>query len=317
MKTLFLSALFLSALLLSILLCACYVQAAPLRLNKTVDAGQVQFNYRFDVQGQAQQLNFTLQQQALNDTLRDFRAFSSRKLQQNLWWDMQQHIAAYPQARLQRHPDKRQLKFKLITADPALQRQLEAELQQLLSERRQYYLQQQYYTELQQPTGERVIVPDHARLMQASLNALLPVATAWHSKLVNLPTRLSLQMLSSWVQQIPYQDLSDRRHADGNDFSPPLKLLRQNRGDCDSKAILLAALLRLLVPEMRLAIIYLPGHAILAVQLTPTDNDKTVTLEGRSYILVDATGPAELAPGELAQQYEIFTQNGSFSYQLL
>ena len=309
--------LFQGMLLLSMLLCACNVQAAPLRLTKTTDAGQVQFSYHFDVQGQSQQLSFTLQQQALNDTLRDFRPFSRRQLQQNLWRDLQQHIASYPQARLQRHPDKRQLKFKLVTQDTALRLQLDAELQQLLLDRRQFYLQQQYYTELEQPTGERVIVPDHARLMQASLNALLPVATAWHSKLVNLPTRVSLQMLTSWVQQLPYQDLSDRRHADGNDFSPPLKLLRQNRGDCDSKAILLAALLRLLVPEMRLAMIYLPGHAILAVQLSPSDTDKTVTLEGRPYILVDATGPAELAPGELAEKYEIFTQNGSFSYQLL
>ena len=309
--------LLLSMLLLIVLLCACSLQAAPLRLSKSSDAGQVQFSYRFDALGQAQQLHFTLQQAALNDTLRNFRPFSARQLQQYLWRDLQQHIASHPQVRLQRHPDKRQLKFKVITRDVTLRQQLETELRQLLLEQRQFYLQQQYYTELQQPTGELAIVPDHARLMQASLNALLPVATAWHAKLVNLPTRLSLQLLTSWVQQIPYQDLSDRRHSDGNDFSPPLKLLRQNRGDCDSKAILLAALLRLLMPEVRLAIIYLPGHAILAVQLTPADNDKTITLEGRPYILVDATGPAELAPGEVAQQYEIFTQNGSFSYQSL
>lgn len=303
-------------LLCSLCLLAQGVIAAPQRLDITRYDQSQQFNYQFEFANQPQVLNFTLQDAVLNNHFRNFRAFKPNLIQQYLWRDLRAHVAKYPNARISRHPDKTRLSYTLKVSDPGLLSKLDGELKQLLHKQRQYYLRQTYHTELTLPLGETVIVPDHVRFMHESLNDLLPVATALHQKLANTDSRMSLSYISQWLQRIPYQDLTDRRQSDGLSYSPPLKLLRENRGDCDSKSVLLAALLRLLLPDVKLAMIYLPEHAILAVQLPVKPSDMAVTIEGRDYLLVDPTGPALLAPGEIAPEYRIFTENGQFGYAL-
>ena len=304
-------------LLLCLLLLSPLCQAAPLRLMLQPSAQQLQFSYRFDLAGYPQQLSFSLDNSRLNAHFRQFRALKPALLQQYLWRDLRAHVAKYPGARLQRLPGKDAVHYKLLVADNNLLHQLDTELQQLMSERTAFYLQQQYYYVQDLPWSAQAIIPDHQRIMQDSLQDLLPVATAWHEKLANVPTRQSLLALSTWIQQIPYQDLSDRQRSSGASFSPPLKLLQENRGDCDSKAVLLAALLRMLLPDVKLAMVYLPQHAVLAVQLPVTPDDMTVSIEGRDYLLVDATGPALLTPGQISEEYQIFTESGQFGYLLL
>ena len=94
-------------------------------------------------------------------------------------------------------------------------------------------------------------------------------------------------------------------------------MLQENRGDCDSKTVLLAALIRMLLPDVKLAIVYLPQHAMLAVQLPVTSTDDKATIEGKEYLLVDPTGPALLAPGQISQAYVMYTRSGQFGYRLL
>ena len=303
-------------LLCSLCLLAQAVIAAPQRFEITRQEKSYQFSYQFNFASQPQSLRFTLQEDVLNNHFRQFRAFKPKLIQQYLWRDLRAHVANYPTARLSRLPDKTTLSYTLTVSDPSLKSKLEDELKQLLHAQRQFYLRQTYHIELTLPLGETVIVPDHVRFMHESLNDLLPVATALHEKLANTDSRTSLSYISQWIQRIPYQDLTDRRVSDGLSYSPPLKLLRENRGDCDSKSVLLAALLRMLLPDVKLAMIYLPEHAMLAVQLPVTASDMAVNIEGRDYLLVDPTGPALLAAGEIAPQYRIFTENGQFAYLL-
>jgi hypothetical protein len=304
-------------LLFILLLMAPALAAAPLRLILQPLPQQLQFSYRFEYTGQPLHLNFTLDQTTLNNHFRSFRALKPALLQQYLWRDLRAHIASYPGARLLRLPGKESLRYTLQVADAELLQQLDTELQQLTEERTAFYLQQQYYVAIDLPWTGQAIIPDHQRLFQHSLRDMLPIATAWHQQLANTPVRESLAILSSWVQQIPYQDLSDRHNSSGASFSPPLKLLQENRGDCDSKAVLLATMLRMLLPDISLAIIYLPQHAMLAVQLAATAADSTVNIDGKDYILVDPTGPALFEPGQIHPQYQMYTNNGMFGYALL
>jgi len=303
--------------LLCLLLIAPLCIAAPLRLSLQSEAEQLQFHYRFDDSERSEELMFSIDNSSLNNHFRQFRALKPALMQQYLWRDLREHVAKYPGVRLRRLAGKNALRYELESRDNSTLLKLDTELAQLLVERRAYYLHQYYYTELTLPWGTKVIIPDHQRLMQDSLTDLLPVATAWHKKLVNITTRQSLAMLTNWVQQIPYQDLTDRNNSAGASFSPPLRLLQENRGDCDSKAVLLAAVLRMLLPDVKLAIIYLPKHAMLAIQLPTAAEDMTVTIENKPYLLVDATGPASLAPGQISTQYRMYTESGQFGYQLL
>lgn len=292
-------------------------QAASLRLTLQQQQDQLQFSYRFDVAGQPQQLNFSLDNAVLTEHFRQFKAFKPALLQQYLWRDIQRHVAKYPGVKVQRMPRQDLLEYRLQGSDNALLQQLKTELATLQTEYTAAYLHREYYTKIRLSNGQLVIVPDHQRLMQDSLPALLPVATALHAKLIHLDVRRAIGYISEWLQQIPYQDLSDRLQSSGASYSPPLRLLRENRADCDSKAVLLAALIRMLLPDMKQAIIYLPGHAVLAVQMPAANDDSSVTINGSKYTLIDPTGPALLPVGQISNEYKIFIQPGGFSYQLL
>ncbi|PKM17640.1 MAG: hypothetical protein CVV11_16105 [Gammaproteobacteria bacterium HGW-Gammaproteobacteria-15] len=304
-------------ILLFFLLLPPLLAADTLRFSLQQDDGQAHFNYHFSAAGQAQQLNFSIAQTTLSNHFRQFRRFQTNVLQQYLWRDLQMHMTQYPNVRLLRQPDSNALRYQIVSADQTLLPQLQHELSQLTAERSQFYLQQAYYYQLSLPWSGPAIVPDHQRLMQDSLNDLLPVARALHDKLVNTASRDSVAYISSWLQQLPYQDLSDRQNSTGNTFSPPLRVLQENRGDCDSKTVLLAALLRMLLPDVKLAIVYLPQHAMLAVQLPVGAMDEKVTIEGKEYLLIDPTGPALSAPGQISQNYIMYTRSGHFGYRLL
>lgn len=307
----------LTALILLSVLLPLPIQAAGLRMQLQQQDDKLNFNYQFTVDGQPQQLAFSLDKKVVANHFRDFRPYKPALMQQYLWRDMQKLTSTFPGIRLQRLPGKQALTYRISAGDEAQREALQQQLDELIKSRTSAYLQQAYYHEINWPDRQRVIVPDHQRLMQDSLQDMLPVATALHASVQQMDVRRAINFTARWIQQIPYQDLSDRRKSSGASFSPPLRLLRENRGDCDSKAVLLAGLIRMLLPDIKLAMVYLPNHAVLAMQMTPAPGDMTVSIGGVSYVLIDATGPALLPVGEISPQYRPFTQSGAFAYQLL
>ena len=308
---------FFTALLMHSVIFPLPIQAADLRLQLQQQEDQLNFNYQFKINGQPQQLAFSLSKNVVANHFREFRPLKPALMQQYLWRDMQKLAGSFPGVRLQRLPGRQALNYRISAGDQAQRDELQQQLTELIQNRRREYLQQAYYHEIRWPDRQRVIVPDHQRLMQDSLQDLLPVATALHASVLQMEVRQAINFIAQWIQQIPYQDLSDRLNSSGASFSPPLRLLRENRGDCDSKAVLLASLIRMLLPDLKLAMVYLPNHAVLAIQMTPSQSDMTVTIGAASYILIDATGPALLPPGEISPEYRPFTQSGAFAYQLL
>jgi hypothetical protein len=102
------------------------------------------------------------------------------------------------------------------------------------------------------------------------------------------------------MQAIPYDDLLDARTTGGVEFAPPPALLRLNRGDCDSKTVALAAILRSLTPGLGLLFVVLPRHVALAVDLRPAEGEAAVVYGGRPWLLLEPTGPAVVPPGRVA-----------------
>lgn len=83
-------------------------------------------------------------------------------------------------------------------------------------------------------------------------------------------------------------------------FSPPLEVLFEGRGDCDSKTALLAALL-LNWDQMQLIGIGVPGHYLLGVLRNPARGDAFYTYKGLTYVLLEPAGPTWLPPGTVAE----------------
>ncbi|MEA3276929.1 MAG: hypothetical protein U9Q81_16915 [Pseudomonadota bacterium] len=144
--------------------------------------------------------------------------------------------------------------------------------------------------------------PDYARIARESLTDLKPVADALTHWIRRLPKREGLTRLLLFTQTIPYERLDDRSTDAG--FLMPLIVLAENRGDCDSKSTTYAALAHLMYPDIPIALVLVPRHALLALGLPPAPGDRTLEYGGRRWVLAEPVGPAVHPLGEIGEDSE-------------
>lgn len=84
-------------------------------------------------------------------------------------------------------------------------------------------------------------------------------------------------------------------------FYTPLRALEKGYGDCDTKSALLAAILHNL-GESQVIGVRVPNHYLLGVARTPQDGEAYLNYKGRAFVLVEAAGPAQRRPGDIAQK---------------
>ncbi|WP_295393290.1 hypothetical protein [uncultured Thiodictyon sp.] len=142
-----------------------------------------------------------------------------------------------------------------------------------------------------------VLWPDYARIASRALPNLKPLALALGPQLQGLPLHTALTRAMAFIQTIPYDRLTDR----GNDagFLPPLAMLAENRGDCDTKSVAFAVLAHLLYPQVPSALILVRNHAFLGLGLTPQAGDSSVQYDRRTWVLAEPVGPGVLPVGEI------------------
>jgi len=152
---------------------------------------------------------------------------------------------------------------------------------------------------LRRMVGERRIVVDFAAATSAQQGPLRAVAKALGDMPdVTSEDRGRVQLALSFFQAIPYATLDDAQRQ-GGDFLPASALLAENRGDCDSKAVALAAVLRTFTRFRKLAVVTMPGHAILGVEMPAEPGDATIRQGGRSYVALETAGPSILPVGRV------------------
>ncbi len=83
-------------------------------------------------------------------------------------------------------------------------------------------------------------------------------------------------------------------------FYPPPLALERGFGDCDTKSALLAAILQNL-GDAPLIGIHVPKHYLLGIAGTPRDGQAAIRYGNRSYLLIEAAGPARRPPGEVSE----------------
>ncbi len=84
-------------------------------------------------------------------------------------------------------------------------------------------------------------------------------------------------------------------------FLPPLSALERGYGDCDTKSALLAALILNIKPG-RIIGLQLPNHYLLGIERHPRTGQASIRYQGRDFVLVEASGPAMRAPGQISPQ---------------
>ena len=165
------------------------------------------------------------------------------------------------------------------------------------------YLHDHYYSHFRSHLGQEAIKPDHLRYISENQGALRPISQAVYDKLpTNSDTRAYVNLVLSWVQSIPYSKLQSRLTSNGTGYLPPLSVVANNQGDCDSKTVLMASLIRSLLPDVKMTMVFLPNHALLGIVLPFRTSEKTLDIDGSEYLLMEPTGPAKIPLGEVANR---------------
>jgi hypothetical protein len=153
--------------------------------------------------------------------------------------------------------------------------------------------------------SELVVGPDYDWIVERSTEACRPIATAIVLAVTGRhPTQVSprerVEALTSYVQNaIPYvrdfEEERSRMHGDAAErfelMTPLMTLLRG--GDCDSKSLLLAALIRSVDATVPLALVHCmlsdEPHVCLAVGVPHGPGERTFQHGSRAFTLIEAT----------------------------
>ncbi|WP_299084632.1 hypothetical protein [uncultured Paraglaciecola sp.] len=276
--------------------------AQQLTFNKAKQSQETHFSYTWsNHQEQATDLAFSLPLFALNR--QSHRKFIPELAQQYVFIEL--HKAARKinpkEARVQIQHRGENIHIQVTSRSQNLFDKWQRSMDQSQEKAFDQYLDDNYYSHFRSYLGQKAVKPDHLRYIAENKAALLPVAQAMYNKLpTNSSTRSYVNLVLSWVQSIPYNELENRLTSNGAGYLPPLSVIANNQGDCDSKTVLMASLIRSLLPEVKMAMVFLPNHALLGIVLPFRTNEQTLYFGGAEYLLMEPTGPAKIPLGKIA-----------------
>ncbi|GGW80106.1 hypothetical protein [Alteromonas halophila] len=221
-------------------------------------------------------------------------------------------------ARIKITPRGEDILLNIRARNASLQQDVQTQLRQAQEDAFTAYLHEHYFARFTTPYRQQAVKPDHLRYIQESIEPLIPLAQAFYEKVdAQSDARQYLNLLLSWVQSIPYDELENRAQSNGAGFSPPLTLLTQNKGDCDSKAVLTAAATRAFLPDTPMLLVLLREHAVLGIALTPLSGETLITQGNTRYVVFDPTGPALMPFGQVSSATKRELASGLYTTEVI
>lgn len=295
------------------------VQAEQTAFSRKVDGETVQLNYEWTDQfDKTHKMSLSFPKDSLNQKFNNNKNYSPQVAQRYVFLALQK-------AAMKINPKEASVKLNMVGQNIKVQVNSSSEShfrkwqEQMAVEQRaafDAYLNEHYYTRYFAPLGQEAVKPDHIRFANESVEVLRPVAQALYDLVdKDSSSREYINLVLSWVQSIPYDTLENRLTSNGTGYSPPLKVISDNRGDCDSKSVLAAALLKSLVPGIDINMVFLNNHALLAANLPHREHEKKITIGSSEFLLLEPTGPALLIAGEVGQQSEQAISGGQYTLE--
>lgn len=298
------------------LLCA-PAEAQQIDFRRVSRGGEEGLSWRWRDSGKREHTTaFTLTRRDIADAEASFREFSLGGMWADIEANLRQETAAFGNgARIDIRRQRDRLSWTASARDAASQQALMQRLSERFDRAQKAYLAHHLRQRLE---GGRILV-DFAAATKALQEPMRGLARALGATTgVTDDDRARVALALAFFQQIPYAALGDG-DARGNDFLPGPALLAQNRGDCDSKAVALAAVLRTYAPWRRLAVVSMPGHAVLGVDLPALPGEQVVRAQARQYVIMEASGPLMAPIGNVdrrtakyladSRQFEIWPLN--------
>ncbi len=307
-----------NSIICGVILFSSFSFAEQIKFSKELVDEVYQFNYQWlDHNNKTQSLGFSLSQKSIYDRYRNFSIYQPELAQEYVNKSLRKYFKKSPIKGVQISFKEENGGFQasIKSEEKKLLTKASAKINQLEKSFTQEYLKKKYYHHFTTPEQVSAIKPDHGRIALESVNDLKALKPLILEKSSIKNIRKVSNYILSFIQNIPYSTLESRVTSSGAGFSPPLKLLWENKGDCDSKVTLTASLLRTLMPRIKLAFIYIDNHALIGINVTPQPGDVTVIDNGTPYVLAEPTGPALFALGKLAEESEQAIYNGHYTLE--
>jgi hypothetical protein len=293
--------------------------ADQLAFSKIEKGDNYQFNYQWlDSQGDTQNLQFILTKRALFDRFRNFKVFKPEMAKFSINNALQKKLRAEPindvMINFSKNTDDGEIVIKGRNNQAI--NSAYAKIYQLKQTLGDEYLAKNYYHQFITHDQINAVKPNHGQFASISSIDLKSVKPIILEKFSIRNIRKVTDYVLGFVQSIPYATLESRVTASGAGFNPPLKLLWENQGDCDSKVTLTAAILRSLMPRIKMILVFIDNHALLGIKVPVQANDQTIVIDEITYVLAEPTGPILLPLGEIAQVSELAVGNGHFTAEL-
>ena len=286
----------LGLLLVALVASASGAEAQQLDFKRVSRSGDELLSYRWrDHDRHERSIAFTLTRQAIREAEDSFAEYSLQGMWQVVERDLRDEVARFGNgARIDIRRTADGVRWTLEARKPDLD-DLTRKVHARLARSEHDYLTRH----LRRMVGERRIIVDFAAATGALQGPLRAVARAL-GDVPDVPNeeRARVALALGFFQEIPYALLDDKQRQ-GGDFLPAPALLAENRGDCDSKAVALAAVLRNLTRFRKLAVVTMPGHAILGVEMPAQPGDATIRQGGRQYVALETAGPSLLPVGQV------------------
>ena len=221
--------------------------------------------------------------------------------------------------RFARHKREVQEVAKFVAGSKERARTLLDEMSQRLSVARKEVIAElkakkiQFYAKhylLPSKRNEQRTLIDYARIAREARSRLHPIARAFRASTEGKDERERVADILHFFQSIPYNDLTKGHVRGFKGFSPPLEMIAQNFGDCDSKSTAMMGLLRVLDKKRSVAIFLVPKHAFLGVEMEPRPGDLFYTHQDKKYVLMEPTGPRLRPIGSLLKTSQKYLEEG-------
>lgn len=163
-------------------------------------------------------------------------------------------------------------------------------------------------------TAEGLAV-DYKRLVRASAARLKPLAEELR-RVCGPSQRRQLEALLSFVQHIPRRavpTLAGGRYTAGLDV--PLRVLTDDAGDCDSKAVLFASLW-LSLCRHRIALVQVPEHMLVAIA-APWAEGATIEIHSERLVLIELNCGPGVPPGKISAYSAGHIGGRDFRYKIV
>lgn len=247
-----------------------------------------------DYQNNEQKLSFTYSNDQLFNHYRRFKGFNAQEYLDKIDLKVRNTIKEFDRRKytLETQRKERSIEYKVYSDDKALLDEVEKRVEKAKQSARKSYLRKHHYADLEATWAIDAVRPDLPRFVKNAYDYVSPIRQAIQDKFGNnVRPQTVINFILSWVQAMPTSELPDRFHNSGENFKPPLKLIRQKYGDVDSKLVLASAILKAIYPRLTIAMITSPNHAAIGLNLPTRKGDKYIEINGLKYLVGEVTGP--------------------------